>query len=372
MTTTAAIAVRPDVRTGRVRAFTPADLPAVARLHAIAFPNRRMGAAEVEPYLAELFCGHPWQDDALPSLVYESRPGHVAGCLGVMPRPMRFRGRAITAAVSHHFMVEPDQRSTFAAVHLVRAFLSGPQQLSLAEGNDLSRKFWEGLHGTTAFLYSLHWLRPLRPAGYALSSVGAAGWRRRLVAHAQPVAAGVDAIAARGRSDWFGRRRTDLTGLPIDAASLAAAVEDQRGERALWPRYDGASLRWLLQVLAAKTSSGRLQQVMVRDGRGRLVGWYLYYLRPGRTSEVLQIGGPPTLAAATFDHLLAHARERGAVALSGRLEPPLVPVLASRRCLFRAGASWMLVHSANREIVDAIHRGDALLSPLEGEWWMSA
>jgi hypothetical protein len=31
----------------------------------------------------------------------------------------------------------------------------------------------------------------------------------------------------------------------------------------------------------------------------------------------------------------------------------------------------MLVHSANRELVDAIHRGDAFLSPLEGEWWMS-
>ena len=73
-TTAAAIAVRPDARTGRVRPFMPADLPAVARLHALAFPNRRMGAVEVEQYLAELFYGHPWQDDTLPSLVYESRP----------------------------------------------------------------------------------------------------------------------------------------------------------------------------------------------------------------------------------------------------------------------------------------------------------
>jgi hypothetical protein len=365
----AALAPRPETRAGRVRALTPADLPAVARLHALAFPARRMGAAEVEQYLAEIFCGHPWQDDALPSLVYESRPGHVSGCLGVMPRPMLFRGRPMTAAISHHFMVEPDQRATLAAVHLVRAFLSGPQQLSMAEGNDLSRKFWEGLHGTTSFLYSLHWFRPLRPAGWALAM---SGWPRPVRTLAQPLAAAIDAVVRRSGRGWSAAPPADLLTAPLDAATLAAAFEGGRDARALVPKYDGASLRWLLRVLADKTSSGDLQQVAVRDSRGRLLGWYLYYLRPGRAGEVLQIGGPPQHAAATFDHLLAHAHARGAVALSGRLEPPLVPVLAARRCLFRAGASWMLVHSSNRDLVDAIHRGDALLSPLEGEWWMSA
>jgi hypothetical protein len=372
MSAATALAARPEARAGRVRPLTPADLPAIARLHAQAFPERRMPAGDVEDYLGEIFCGHPWQDEALPSLVYESRAGQIAGCLGVMPRPMLFRGRPITAAISHHFMVQPDQRSTFAAVHLVRSFLSGPQQLSLAEGNDRSRKFWEGLHGTTSFLHSLHWLRPLRPAACAMASLASGGWRRRLVRLTRPLTAGVDALAARARGDWFGRQATDLDGGPLEATALARALDDVHDDRSLRPKYDAASLRWLLRVLAAKTSSGRLQQVMVRDRRGRIVGWYLYFLRPGGVSEVLQIGGPGGDAGVTFDHLLAHARDRGAVGLSGRLQPSLLPVLSARRCLLRAGASWMLVHSANRDIVDAIHRGDAFLSPLEGEWWMSA
>ena len=365
----AAITPRPEARAGRVRPFTPADLPAIFRLHAVAFPDRRMSAAELEPYLSEIFCGHPWADEALPSLVYESRPGHVAGCLGVMPRPMLFRGRPITAAVSHHFMVEPEQRATFAAVHLVRAFLSGPQQLSLAEGNDLSRKFWEGLHGTTALLYSLHWVRRLRPAAWAVAMSGCPGPAAAL---ARPATALVDALIARAGRGQPAPAASDLVAEPLDAPTLAEVFATQRDARALAPKYDGVSLRWLLQVLAGKTSSGALQSVLVRDRRGRLIGWYLYYLRQDRASEVVQLGGPPPHAAATFDHLLAHARAHGAVALAGRLEPWLVPVLAARRCLLRAGRSWMLVHSANRDLVDALHRGDAWLSPLEGESWMSA
>ena len=367
---TATIGARPEMRAGGIRPLTPADLPAIARLHAVAFPDRRMRGAEVETYLAEIFCGHPWQDAALPSLVYESRPGHVAGCLGVMPRPMLFRGRPVTAAVSHHFMVEPGQRATMAAVHLVRAFLAGPQQLSLAEGNNLSRKFWEGLHAATAFAYSLHWVRPIRPAAYA-ASFGTQGWQRTIAKLGSPVASAVDALVLR-RTRPPAAAESPLRASPLDAAALAAAVDELRGERALTPRYDPSSLHWLLQVLASKRSSGTLQQVVLRDAQDRVAGWFLYYLRRDRASEVLQIGARVPHMAATFDVLLAHARAQGAVALSGRLEPSWMPVLAARRVLFRAGASWMLLHAPHRDIVDAIHRGDAFLSPLEGEWWMSA
>jgi len=32
---------------------------------------------------------------------------------------------------------------------------------------------------------------------------------------------------------------------------------------------------------------------------------------------------------------------------------------------------WTLVHSPRPEILHAIERGDALLSHLDGEWWLS-
>jgi hypothetical protein len=368
LATAPSIGSRPEVRAGGIRPLTPADLPAVARLHAVAFPDRRMRGAELDTWLSEIFCGHPWQDPALPSLVYESRPGDVVGCLGVMPRPMLFRGRPITAAISHHFMVEPGQRATMAAVHLVRAFLAGPQQLSLAEGNALSRKFWEGLHAATSFAYSLHWMRPIRPAAYA-ASFGTRGWKKLLARIGSPVAAALDAVMKRGTP---GERSDTLRAADLDAATLAAAIDELRGDRALMPRYDPASLHWFLQLLAGKRSSGTLQQVALRDRHDRVGGWFLYYLRRDRASEVLQIGARPEYAAAAFDQLISHATAKGALALTGRLEPSWMPVLADRRVLFRAGASWMLLHASNREIVDAIHRGDAFLSPLEGEWWMSA
>ena len=51
----------------------------------------------------------------------------------MMPRPMWMKGRLIRAAVSSQFIVEPESRFNLAGVQLLKAFLSGPQDLSLAD-----------------------------------------------------------------------------------------------------------------------------------------------------------------------------------------------------------------------------------------------
>jgi hypothetical protein len=53
----------------------------------------------------------------------------------------------------------------------------------------------------------------------------------------------------------------------------------------------------------------------------------------------------------------------------GRVEPRLVGPLSERRTLLRFGDGRMLVQARRDELVDAILRGDALLTRLDGEWW---
>ena len=363
------ISATPATRAHLVRPFEPADLPAVVRLHRRTFASRRMATAELERFLTEVFCRHPWIDDACPSLVFESRPGQVTGCLGVMPRPMTFRGRPVTVAVSHHFMVEPDERSTLAAMQLLRRFLEGPQQLSMAEGNEQSRRMWEALHATTVASYSLHWIKPLRPAAFFASAMGRrAGWRV-VTPLLHPLTMAADLVGSRA----IGSVPPTPAGVlePLTPLLLASTIDKMRGARSLWPRYDASSAAWLLSVLESKRSSGDLQAMLVYTDRGAIAGWFVYFLRRDAAGEVVQIGGSDRALGGVFAHLVSHAYRSGAVALTGRLEPRLLTACAAARCWMRAGRSWMLLHGS-RDLVDALECGDAFLSSLEGEWWMSA
>src|SRR2546428_7119045 len=155
---------------GRVRPLAERDVPQVVDLYERIF--RKSGTHDpvaAGEYLHEIFCRNPWRHEALPSLVYEDEAGRIAGCLGVMPRRMSFEGRPIEAAISHTFMVEPGSRSSLAALALARTFLSGVQDLSIAEGGGPSRRILERFGGSTSLLYSLRWTRPLRPSRYVLS-----------------------------------------------------------------------------------------------------------------------------------------------------------------------------------------------------------
>ena len=77
-------------------------------------------------------------------------------------RPPDFR-----VAVSSQFIVEPESRLEWAGVQLEKAFLSGAQDLSLAdEANDSSCSIWERLGGSTALLFSILWTCFLQPAQY--------------------------------------------------------------------------------------------------------------------------------------------------------------------------------------------------------------
>jgi len=355
-----------------IRVLAEDDVPAVAAVFARVYPEHGWNSqAACESYFREMLFDSPWRDPELPSWVAEE-DGRVAGFQVVIPRPMQFQGRPIRVAVSCQFMVDPDRRHSLVALQLAKACLSGPQDLTLADGSSArARRMWIGMGGTVPPLYSLHWTRPLRPARYALSLLEERrGFSLPLALAGRPLGALADVLAARLRANRFLGEETDLAEDTLDPATMLAHLPDILRGCALQPVYDARSLTWLLEQTALKTRHGKLRARAVRDGKRRLIGWYLYYVLKGGVSEVIQIAALGGSFDRVLERLLADAWRQGAAAVRGRVDPRYVQELSDRHCWFRWDSTWTLVHSRHPELMAAIHRGDAFLSRLEGEWWL--
>ena len=184
----------------------------------------------------------------------------------------------------------------------------------------------------------------------------------------RPLSAVADALVSRLAT---GRLRQGTSGyitedLPADV--LIARLPSLSRDRALRPEYDERSLRWLLGVAQQNEPGRELRRRLVRDPRGEVVGWFLYFLEPGGICDVVQLLAGKGAAAAVFDQLLADAWRCGAVMLEGRLEPGMLREMSLRHCYFRQAGPWMLAHSKQPEVLDALRSGTAFLSRLEGEW----
>ncbi len=356
--------------TKRIRPFVPEDISQVAELHKKVFPNSPFSDAELRSYFQLLFFENPWHDADLPSLVYQENRGKILGFYGVLPRPMRMQGRPIQAAVSSQFMVDPSVRNRLAAVELQNAFFAGPQDLSLTDGaNEASRRVWEGLGGLTAFPYSVHWTRLLRPTRYLLERCK----EHRLFAPLQlamrPMSAAVDFLAAHeSRSPFFETEQPREEDFAWE--TLFAHLPRFTVSKSLCPEYDERSMHWLLERAGEKRSHGKLRKSLVRNGNGQIVGWYMYYLNRKGTSQVLQLVATKDSLRLVLRQLFFHAWRLGSAAVSGRVDPEFATDLSQEHCLFDFNGPRLLVHSKRADLREAIERGDAFLTRLEGEWWM--
>lgn len=356
---------------GRVRAFAPDDIPWVADLYQAIFPgNDGVPPQRLEAHLAEVFFQNPWRDPALPSLVYEQPRGEIVGFLGVIPRPMVWNGRPLRVAVSSSFMVDPRARSTLAGIELLKAFFSGAQELSLTDGaNDASRAVWERLGGAAVLASSLRWTRILRPYRYAVSLVREKRpLLRPLVVAFHPLGCSVDAMAAWLRPNRFPQLARRLLAEELEVETLIEGMAKLSGGESLQPVYTPQSLTWLLEMAAKKRQYGPLRKRLIRRADGALLGWWLYYLQRGGVSRVLQIGATERSIYDVLNQLFYDAWRHGSAAISGRLQPRFSQQLSVNRCAFTCG-TWLLVHAKDPGLLQAIYRGDALLTPLEGEGW---
>jgi hypothetical protein len=279
-----------------------------------------------------------------------------------------FKGIPLVMAVCSQFVVDPAARG-HVGLRMLKACFDGPQDMTISdEAGDSTRTIWTWCGGDTVFSYSMRWVRPLRPVRFGLSVLA-----RRASFSLMCKAAALDAhladeVLARLGASVLRNQSPGGSRTAVDVATLAAHQPNLDAHYALRPHYDGPSLAWALERAGRRQGYGPVRAVCVRDDTDRVSGWGVYCLGIDKVAEVLQIGALPGAHGDVVDHLLEDASERGAVAVAGRLEPSLVPALGGKRALFHRGNHWMLLHTRNAELQSAVHRGDAFLSRLEGEW----
>jgi len=358
-----------------VRPFAEDDVPQVADLNwRVLHDGEGPSPPALRSYFQELFLHNPWFDKALPSLVYEDK-GKIVGFLGVVPRRMSVRGEPIRVAYGSNFVVDPNSRSTLAGLHLVRALLSGEQDLSMSDSaNDLSRKVQRALGLSTVLLDSIHWSRPLRPTLYALFAMSRSKKSTLSIclrSAAKPFCSAVDSMAARISSSPFRQTVPRLSGEELDVETLLECVSEFSRGYSLRPEYDVSSLSWLLSFMDRMKAYGGLRKVILRDERKTIVGWYIYCIRGSGIGEVVQIGAAQQSATEILDHLFNDAWKHGAIALHGRLDSRLIEELSEKGCFFYRRGGWMQVHSRRPELLQLIRNGDAFLTRLDGEWCLA-
>ncbi|HZF14577.1 MAG TPA: hypothetical protein VE046_01415 [Steroidobacteraceae bacterium] len=356
----------------QVRILSPQDVPGAAALFARIRPEFRWSSRHAsEAYFHQILFENPWRHLDVPSWVAEE-DGRLCGLYVVLPRPMLFRGHAIRAAIGCQFLVDPAARDRLTALRLAQACLSGSQDLTLADAaNERARRMLLGLGGCAPPLLSLHWTRILRAGRHALALCEE---RRtlppRIARVMRPLGTLVDALVGRASGDRSWRAIGRTVDAQIDATEMLDHLHGGADPRALQPVYDRVSLGWLLEQSSLKTRHGNLRARGVRDDAGGLIGWYLYYLRPGALGEVIHISASPAAYPTVLKHLLADAWHAGATALRGRVDPRFAQEMSDCRCWFRWEGAWTLAHSRDSAIVAAIQSGDACLSRLAGEWWL--
>ena len=354
-----------------IRPFVEADVPAVAELRRERFRlTRRQDPAALAAYIRSVFLENPWRDDALPSLVYEDA-GRIVGFVGVIPRRMAFRGRTLRVVVSTQFMVDPAARG-MAGILLVRKLFSGPQDMTLGDAApDVIRRIWAGMGGVVAPVHSLFWTFPLRRIRFAAAELGDHVMARLIRLVLRPTLNAIDGV--RGWMAPGGPRQAPAHGIvePFEVPAVVAAVPATLGWRSLHPVYDEPGLRWLHDRLSDLSHLGPVRSAVVRDGKGDVAGWYLYFANPGGVAQVMQIAATERAAALVLSHLLHDAWRGGAMALGGRVDPPLMPALAAAGCVFHRRGPWVLVQSRHREILQAVASGDAWITSLDGERWLN-
>lgn len=360
-----------------IRPLKRSDLDQVASLYELVMRSgSRKAPAGLAACFARFFLDAPSRDEEIPSLVCEEPDREIVGFLGVHARKMLLDGKQIRAACSGPLVIEPKSRAKAAGIFLLKAFLNGPQDLSFTDGaTEEVRRIWERLGGCASSLSCLRWTRVFRPwqftASYLAEHPRAGPALSTFVTLSKPLVRSADALTRALPGTRF--KPPDSPPAAAEEVTVKNLLEGMQSidhQLRLRPDYDEAYLKWLFQEMRQVRSRGPLRGFLLRSEAGSVRGWYLYYLKPRGRSQVVQIAAAPLSYDSVLAHLFQDADRGGSLALVGRAEPSLLELLSRAGVTFQYRPSLALVHSKSPQIYAALFEGSALMTRLEGEWWM--
>jgi hypothetical protein len=320
----------------------------------------------------EIYVRNPWIAADIPSLVYMDK-GKLVGFLGVLPRPMEFRGRPIRAATMTLWLVDRELHRGLAGMKLLSQLFKGPQEFSYVDGagNEASSVF-AALGARVSPVYSFYWMRVLRPFETARSFLDRAGGIFPMLKAVSGIVTGpADFLSSKLPVGMFKRPTSLFSSKLVSAAELLECIQEARPREALRPAYSMPSFDWL--IAQAGTGSGHqgLRLKIVHGPDGERCGWFVYYATPGRIASVLQIGCHRRAQfAEVLRALFKDAWEQGACAVKGRAIPQFLVPLTEQYCLFRQPYASVIGHSRDSEILNAFQTADAALSGLDAGAWL--
>lgn len=365
-----------------IRPMEQGDLDAVAGLYERVVRSGTSPSAQLRAWFERAPLDHPWVDPEIPSLVSIDDRGDIEGFLASHVRRLRIDGRQGRLACSGQLVSDPEARRRVTGALLLSAYLDGPQDLTITDGaTEVVRVMWERLGGEVAQPQSVEWLLALRPGSLA-AALWARAHDRARPSRAAALAGRAGNLAARlppaqrfagaakvGTGRVAGLRRAARLE-PLTPEAIVAELPGLTSRLRLHPDYDHAFSGWLLEELASTPQWGELRGRLVREADDRALGWFVYYLVPGGLSPVVSVAAPDEASSgAVLDALLDDARAGGAAAVHGRLEPRLAAPAAARGCLLRY-TGQALIHARDPNVAALATSRHALLTRLEGEWWM--
>ncbi len=353
-----------------IRPLHSDDVHSVANLFQKVFRHTNTPAPEsLAAYFAEIYLNNPWRDETINSLVYE-HDGIILGFLGAIPFPMTLNGNHIQAVIGGNYMIDPEHPNPLAGVKILKKLMSGTQDITYSDtATATARKIWEGLSSESIQLYSMQWLKILRPAQFAVSMATRKTLLSLLATLVKPFSFVTDKSLTAIPNSPFHLKKSNLYSEELSINQLLGAIHRVSSRSALKPQYTQQSLAWLITKAEEKKEYGPLRKIALFSSQNIMQGWYLYYPNSNNLGHVLQIGAEKQTINAVLSHLFNDAQRQGSLALAGRIEPRFIQEFSSHHCIFTHRNSSLVVHSKNNDIVNALYRGDTFFTRLEGEWW---
>lgn len=355
-----------------IRPFMPDDIPRVAELIADSFQfSKKMSLLSISMALEEVIFHNPWMFEEMPSLVYEHTDGEVKGFVGVSPRSMKFCDENIKVAITHNYVMQPGPFAALAGIKLFKTLLNCPQDLIISgSAGDTSKFIMEKSGGETGYLYSFGWRLPVRPIQSGLNYLSSESRRINPVKLLTPAAKAGEFLLEKIIGGRFRHHQPEGTLKKMDCEQLVACHKKFSAGYAFKPDYTPGMMQWILDIAAKATHLGKLKTCGVYNEKNEVQGWFIFYLNPGGSCEVLQMHAIKGKESYVLEHLVYKAWKEGAIELIGRVEPSFMRALSKSLSFHIPGRMWMLLHSKNSEIVSSICKGDAFISRLEDDVWL--